>query len=85
MLQVVVTRASACYGSKSESQEVDLDANHMEMNKFGSRDESNYKRLLGRLTNFHEEASQIVEARLGSKRILDLSLHVTDVLIFNRV
>ncbi|KAK3393261.1 hypothetical protein B0H63DRAFT_14817 [Podospora didyma] len=63
--KLVVEKDSACYGSRAPVQQVELDASHMEMNKFGSRDESNYQRLVRRLANFHDQAGQIAEARLG--------------------
>ncbi|OBT38828.1 hypothetical protein VE00_10774 [Pseudogymnoascus sp. WSF 3629] len=62
--KLVVERDSACYGSKS-SHQVKLEANHMQMNKFSSRNESNYTRLVECLSDFHRHASRIVEARLG--------------------
>ena len=57
---------SACYGCRHKEDEVPLDANHMEMNKFGSNQESNYVRVMRRLSEVHKRAAQTVEARLGS-------------------
>jgi hypothetical protein len=65
-----VERDSACYGCHEPDDEVGLDANHMEMNKFGSRDESNYRRLLQRLRHIHDEATITVEFRLSSMHSL---------------
>lgn len=38
----------------------------MELNKFGSRHESNYMRVMQRLLDVHKRATYTVEARLGS-------------------
>jgi len=63
---VVVTQESACYGARRNFHQVELEANHVELNKFGSLREDNYQRLVKLLIEFHGRAGHIVEGRLGS-------------------
>ncbi|KAH7308640.1 hypothetical protein B0I35DRAFT_99198 [Stachybotrys elegans] len=73
--KIVVDKNSACYGSRAPSEEVPLEANHKELNKFESRYESNYKRVVGCLAHVHKRAKDLVEARLGSNEPSFLSLN----------
>jgi hypothetical protein len=64
--QLVVDQSSACYGAHPEWCEP-LAANHMEMNKFGSRQESNYKAVLGRLQTILNKTRETIDRRWGSE------------------
>ncbi|KAK3680915.1 hypothetical protein B0T22DRAFT_474365 [Podospora appendiculata] len=63
----VVDKKSACYGAPPGSC-IDVDADHKGMNKFGSRQDSNYFKVLSRLRAICLQADSIVDKRLSRLR-----------------
>lgn len=59
---VVVEKESACMGARGDCA-FTLEANHMEMNKFGSRDDENYLQVLGPLKEIVAKSAGIVKER----------------------
>ncbi|PGH14460.1 hypothetical protein AJ80_05905 [Polytolypa hystricis UAMH7299] len=61
----VVDEDSACYGADPHFC-IPLEADHKNMNKFGSRDESNYLEVKNCLVAIHSKARSIVDQRWGN-------------------